>query len=166
MMFIDMDGVLADFDTVFGLDFNKDKFNDFIHSGGFKNLPLMPNANKLIEELIFLENNFGVYVEILSSLGNTIYPYEAATDKSEWLLGHGIQWKANFVLHKGLKKRFATPKSILIDDTLQNIYDWEENHGKAVLWRDDNLELSFKRLYSHLNDINNKADEYFHIYTP
>jgi hypothetical protein len=161
-----MDEVLADYNGKCGLDFNKDNFNDFVHSGGFKTLDMMPNATRLIEELYYLEKDYKFNIEILSSLGNTLYPYEAASDKSKWLLENGIQWKANFVLHKGLKKRFATPKGILIDDTLQNIYDWEEHHGLGVLWRDNNIDLSFKRLYSHINSLNNTADKYFHIYAP
>ena len=56
--------------------------------------------------------------------------------KEKWLKDHGIKWKANFVPGKRHKYKFATPDSIIIDDTFSVIEDWNKAGGIGI-WHKD-----------------------------
>ena len=144
-IYVDMDGVLADFEKryvkLYGSLTDRDRkhlfrsnFDDFIASGQFATLDLMPDALTLIHSL----NTLNIPKEILSS---TAYEetYDAiAKQKEVWLKDHHIDWKPNFVPGKRHKYKFATPDSIIIDDTYSVIEDWRKAGGIAI-WHKDAL---------------------------
>ena len=135
-----MDGVIADFakrykemHKISPAEADKKKqfgqfFNEFIKSGEFATLDLMPDAKQL---LTFL-NTTDVPVEILSSTARPDNHVSISRQKTIWLDRHGIKYPANFVPGKALKYKFATPDSIIIDDTQSVIDDWKKAGGVAI----------------------------------
>ncbi len=53
--------------------------------------------------------------------------------KKQWLANNKIDIKANLVPHRNLKAKFATADSILIDDREDNVNDFINAGGKAIL---------------------------------
>ena len=66
------------------------------------------------------------------------YLQTISKQKKQWLSDHGIGWTANFVPGKRWKYEFATPDSIIIDDTYSVIEDWNKVGGIAI-WHKDAL---------------------------
>ena len=139
-IYLDLDGVIANFTKrykeVYGVDpdskrgrkdFN-DNFGNFIKTKQFETLELLPDASLLIEYL----KNQELPVEILSSTGRPENHEEVSRQKTVWLCEHGIPFKGNFVPGKELKKNFASPTSLIIDETLSVIDDWKEAGGPAI----------------------------------
>jgi len=139
-IYLDMDGVIADFVKRYNELYHMDpdskearknfsnRFMNFIKTKQFETLEPMPDTSALIEYL----KNQDVPVEILSSTGKPENHEEVARQKTVWLCNHGISFKGNFVPGKELKKNFATPTSLIIDDTLSVITDWQEAGGLAI----------------------------------
>lgn len=139
-IYLDLDGVVADFAKryreLYHIDPDSTRerknfgghFDNFIKSKQFETLDLLPDAPTLIEYL----NNQNIPVEILSSTGRPETHNEVARQKTVWLCNHSIPFKGNFVPGKELKKNFASPTHLIIDDTLSIIEDWKEAGGPAI----------------------------------
>lgn len=135
-----MDGVIADFSkrykemfyiTPQEADRNRNfgsYFNTFIENKQFASLDMMTDARMLLDHL----NTLDVPVEILSSTARQESHVDISDQKRVWLISHGINYTRNFVPGKNLKYTFATPESIIIDDTLSVISDWVEAGGTAI----------------------------------
>lgn len=142
-VYFDMDDVITDFNKFYGgVDFDKTRFKNMVEQSIFTKLEEKPRSRELFEYVrdTLEETGHKFNIEFLSSLGapNDWQVQSAGRrQKLQWLEEHGYGgYHANFVVHKGLKKRFATPHSILIDDTQQNIWDFNEHHGHGVLYRE------------------------------
>ena len=139
-IFVDMDSVICDFYSSYPTKvFDKEIFErEVVENKIFEKLDWEPNGKALIAELVNIQENSDgeINIEMLSSLGSTKLDVatEAARHKTKWLKDHGIKFKPNFVMHKGLKKWYASPNSILIDDSAQNIWDFAEHKGSIVLY--------------------------------
>ena len=139
-IYLDMDGVIADFAkrykelfhiTPEQADRNRNfggYFNSFIDTKQFANLDMMPDARMLLDHL----NTLDIPVEILSSTARQDSHEDISDQKRVWLISHGINYTRNFVPGKSLKYTFATPESIIIDDTQSVIEDWNEAGGTAI----------------------------------
>ena len=139
-IYLDLDGVIADFAkrykelfhiTPEQADRNRNfvgYFNSFIGTKQFASLDMMPDARLLLDHL----NTLDIPVEILSSTAKQDSHEDISDQKRVWLISHGINYPRNFVPGKSLKYTFATPESIIIDDTLSVITDWIEAGGTAV----------------------------------
>jgi hypothetical protein len=139
-IYLDMDGVIADFAKRYKELFHitpeqADRtrnfgphFNTFIENKQFANLELMPDARMLLDHL----NTLDIPVEILSSTAKQESHADISDQKRVWLISHGINYPRNFVPGKSLKYTFATPESIIIDDTFSVIIDWVEARGTAI----------------------------------
>jgi len=144
MIRLDLDGVICDFDKrykeLYGMEpreAEKEKkfdrfFDEFIEKQNFATLDLMPGALDLINYLRRLQ----VPTEILSSTANENRYDEISRQKTQWLKDHQIEFKTNFVPGKRLKCQFATPESIIIDDTESVIRQWKEAGGIGILHKD------------------------------
>lgn len=136
-LYLDMDGVLADFNKEYTkYDPNKEDRKKFrsavVDHKIFEKLDFMPDTQELLNHVSKLH---GVAVEILTSMG-THDPFQAGEAKSQklkWLTAKNIPYKANFVHNKQEKAKYATARSILIDDSVGCISPFNEAGGNGIL---------------------------------
>lgn len=154
-IYLDMDGVISDFSKRYKEQYHMEPreaekhkkfdvfFKQFIEDQEFSTLDLMPDALVLINFLKTLP----VPTEILSSTGREESYASISRQKKIWLETHNIPFKANFVPGKHLKYKFATPDSIIIDDTESVITDWR-NAGGIAIWHKSVVEtISILKMY-------------------
>lgn len=154
-IYLDMDGVIADFykryferyklaprDAEKKKEFNK-YFDEFIATGQFETLELMPGTMEGIEFL----RKASVPTQILSSTANEERYDEISRQKMIWLQTHGITFTPNFVPGKKLKWKFAAPDKIIIDDTESVIDQWRDAGGIAIHHQDWPTTLSILKMY-------------------
>jgi beta-phosphoglucomutase-like phosphatase (HAD superfamily) len=154
-IFLDMDGVIADFVKrykelyrMLPKDAEKKKqfdkfFDEFIATGQFATLDLMPGA---MDGINFL-SKLNIPTQMLSSTANE-ERYEAVSkQKKTWLQTHNISFTPVFVPGKRHKYKWATPTSIIIDDTESVINDWKKAGGIGILHKDWPTTLAILKLY-------------------
>jgi FMN phosphatase YigB (HAD superfamily) len=141
-VYVDMDGVLANFEEGFK-QFSEanpqlakgDVWDEFIAQDGFAKLPVLPDA----EELLFWLANEGSYpvdLVILSSSGRPESRLKIAKQKLDWLEKNNLSaYFVDVVIvpNKSAKQYYAEKRSLLIDDHPNNVLDFRERRGKAVL---------------------------------
>ena len=135
-LYLDMDGVICDFNKEYvKYDPQKEDRKKFrqavIDHQIFEKLDYMPDAKELLNHVSRLKD---VHIEMLTSLG-THDPFQAnqaKMQKQKWLDAHNIPYKANFVHSKKEKAKYATPTSILIDDSIGCITPFIEAGGHGV----------------------------------
>ena len=156
-----MDGVLCDFEKRYFELFNetpsetrdKKNFNpnwkSFVKGGNFSTLDWYPGGKQLLSFI----KKYPIEVEILSSSGGERYHGEVTVQKIKWLRGHEIDYKANIVPGRKHKKDYANPNVILIDDTEENIQEFNAAGGHGILHKEvgKTEELLKKLLASSLN---------------
>ena len=138
-VYLDMDGVLADFFKEYTkYDPNmsdRKKFRSAVKEHNiFEKLDFLPDTQELLNHAAKLHAH-GVDVQILTSMG-TFEPTQAMmakTQKLNWLQKHGITYRANFVHCKKEKAEYATPTSILVDDSPGCIGPFIEAGGFGIL---------------------------------
>ena len=154
-IYLDLDGVVADFSKRYKELYHMEpreaekhkkfdvQFKEFIANQEFATLDLMPDAMVLVNFLKTLP----IPTEILSSTGRQDSYESISEQKRIWLDTHNITFKQNFVPGKRFKYKFATPDSIIIDDTLSVIEDWR-NAGGIAIWHHTIPEtLSILKMY-------------------
>ena len=154
-IFLDMDGVIADFTKRYKELYNMEPreaekhkefdklFTEFIATGQFATLDLMDGAMDGVEFL----RKAPVPTQILSSTANEARYDAVSKQKMVWLQTHGITFTPNFVPGKRHKYKFATPDSIIIDDTESVINDWRKAGGIGILHKDWPTTLAILRMY-------------------
>jgi hypothetical protein len=150
-LYLDMDGVLCNFEKrfteLYGEDAlgSRDRKNfttnwpNFIMDGNFESLEWFPGGKELLE---FIQNETDWEVEILSSSGGERFHSEVAVQKVTWLCNNGIPYKANIVPGRKHKTAYATPETILIDDTEDIIVNFNAAGGVGILHKDINETLA------------------------
>ena len=143
-VYVDMDGVLADFDSKaleitggqYGSpEFSNSKFWKRVYQYNsdvepfFQNLPKMSGADDLIN---FLTSNFK-NVSILTATGTT--PKDAAQQKRAWIEKYYPGIKVITVISSREKAIYANPRSVLIDDREKAIDPWKKAGGIGVLFQ-------------------------------
>ena len=136
-LYLDMDGVLADFNKEYVKydpeRADRKRFRDAVLTHRiFEKLEFMPDARELLNHVSRLN---GITVEILTSMG-THEPTQATaamTQKLTWLNAKNIPYKANFVNNKAQKANYATPESILIDDSVGCVSPFIAAGGHGIL---------------------------------
>jgi len=154
-IYLDMDGVIADFTKRYkelylmepkqaekNKEFDK-FFNQFIATGQFATLDLMPDAMLGIEYL----RNAPVPTQILSSTASPERNDAIAKQKLIWLHTHGITFNPILVPGKRHKYKWATPDSIIIDDTESVINDWRKAGGIGILHKNWVTTLAILKMY-------------------
>lgn len=146
-----MDGVLCDFEKRFTSLYGKDALGardrknfttnwpNFIMDGNFESLEWFPGGKELLD---FIQNETDWEVEILSSSGGEKFHSEVAAQKVVWLCDKGIPYKANIVPGRKHKTAYATPETILIDDTEDIIVNFNAAGGLGILHKDINETLA------------------------
>ena len=137
-LYLDMDGVLCDFQKAYkelrtGAPDSRKRFRSaVIDHKIFETLDFMPDTHELLNHVSKLTD---IKVEILTSMG-THEPFQANDTKIQklhWLHKHNIPYKPNFVHSKEEKSKYATPSSILIDDSPGCIGPFEHKGGYGIL---------------------------------
>ena len=136
-LYLDMDGVLADFNKEY-TKFDPEKADrkrfreSVLQHHIFEKLDFMPDTQELLNHVSRLH---GVNIEILTSMGThePIQAQEAKYQKLKWLAAKNIPYKANFVHNKQEKAKYANPRSILIDDSVGCISPFIEAGGHGIL---------------------------------
>jgi hypothetical protein len=136
-LYLDMDGVLANFNKKFSeleIDLpDKKKFRDAVMNHSiFEHLEFMPDAIELLNHVSRLKD---VNIEILTSMGtfDETQGHRAMLQKLKWLSDKNIPYKANFVRCKQEKAEYANSQSILIDDSVGCISPFIEAGGHGIL---------------------------------
>lgn len=140
-IYLDLDGVMADFDThfveYFGLDPQSlsddvlwkkiNSYHDF-----YANLPLMEDALMLFDYL--WERQYDGGVSILTACPRSNYK-NAAIQKRAWVRKHLSTDITVIPMMGGVNKAMFMhePGDILIDDMEKNCKAWEELGGKAIV---------------------------------
>jgi predicted secreted acid phosphatase len=135
-VFLDIDDTISNFyieDDAHKTDkdkWNREGFTKFVNRQGFEHLPMREDAHLLIRYL----RNSGVQVVMLTSAGKSWGARydEIRRQKLFWLHKNKIDWPCIVVHKKEDKKDYATPDSILIDDTKQNCEQFEESGGYSI----------------------------------
>jgi hypothetical protein len=139
-IYVDLDGVLCDFekrytelyghisDQVRRTTF-RSNFSDFIATNQFATLEPMPDFHELKAYLDYTD----IPKQILSSTAYQEVFDTISEQKKQWLTNHNVNWpNPLFVPGKKFKYQFASPKAIIIDDTLSVIEDWRNAGGIAI----------------------------------
>lgn len=156
IVYVDMDGVLADFfgevarehDVEYWREIHrKDLGIDQIAKQPefFAGLPVLPNAGQLIKGVLGLANKYSI---LSSPLMSNVE--ESSREKMQWLQRHLKNHQPRAVIFDHEKYKYAqqpdeTP-NILIDDWDTNIKLWEANGGIGILYKPENCQEVLHKL--------------------
>lgn len=146
IIFVDMDGVLSDFEKRYLDLFNESpiatrdrkhergaygrNWQAFIDGENFATLDKFTGFETLVS---FLNSLSKVNIKILTSSGGDDRHNDVARQKMEWTKKQGIDWPVVVVPGRRFKAAFANEKTFLIDDTVSNIEGFIASGGSAVL---------------------------------
>lgn len=136
-LYLDMDGVLCNFDKAYRAydpeKSDRKRFRQAVMDYHiFEDLEFMPDAQELLNHVSRLN---GITVEILTSMGtfDVIQGNAAKMQKIKWLNSKNIPYKSNFVRSKEEKAKYATPTSILVDDSIGCVKPFNVAGGHGIL---------------------------------
>ena len=136
-LYLDMDGVLCNFDKAYRVydpeKSDRKRFRQAVMDYHiFEDLEFMPDAQELLNYVCKLDD---IQIEILTSMGtfDVLQGNAAKYQKMRWLDKHNIPYKANFVRNKEEKAKYATPTSILVDDSIGCIKPFNAAGGHGIL---------------------------------
>lgn len=168
-IFVDMDGVLTDFERRyherFGLTphevrksgdrglYSKN-WNAFVDNHEFETLDFCNGATEL---LTFLEKGMpkDVSILILTSSGGIDRHSEVQSQKLKWLCNRGIVYPAVVVPGRRYKAGFANPQSFMIDDTPDVIQSFVAEGGYGVINTQGSLWNTTYQLEQWLKGVHN-----------
>jgi len=161
-IYLDMDGVLCNFERRYfelykelpGSMRDRKEFNvhwhDFIATKQFETLDWYPGGKELVAFCFEAD----VPIELLTSSGGNKYHKEVERQKIVWLENNGLgKLKANVVPGRKHKAEYATPNTILIDDTQDIIQMFNAAGGIGILHKEigNTLMMLEKLLEVELN---------------
>ena len=140
-LYLDMDGVLCDFDSHWVSLFGRtplqsrdnkefsDDWKSFIWNHQFEKLPWHPNGKELLE---FVRSIPNLHIEMLTSSGGQKFHTSVREQKIVWLTKNGINYVPNVVPGRRLKSSYANASTILIDDTFDVIEAFNKAGGTGI----------------------------------
>jgi 5'(3')-deoxyribonucleotidase len=143
-IFLDMDGVVADFDTFASnllgrkIGWHESKFditkNEWAMLSSvdrlYYNLPLMPDATKLVAYVKSLSTRFNV--QFLTAVPRRTTMPEARADKQAWVDKYFPGMRMDIGPFSHDKQKWCKPGDILVDDRPSNIEEWKAAGGIAI----------------------------------
>jgi 5'(3')-deoxyribonucleotidase len=160
-VYVDLDGVLADFFGHWARMDGKDHYKDIDnkeakihlikeHPTFWLDLPVLSNAGKLLG---FIKKNFGHYNICSSPLEDDPY---CESQKREWVKKHLTAFPPNQVIITKNKAAYATQidgsPNILIDDWGKNVNAWVEAGGIAIKHKDHKLDRTLRELQQSITN--------------
>lgn len=150
IVFIDMDGVLADLESAVSADENHKQIAR--QPGFFRHLSTLPNAEKLIKGVIHAAGSYKILSSPLMSAVT-----QSSKEKTEWLQRHYAKYPPSGVIFEHQKEKYAcqadgTP-NVLIDDFDANIKLWESQGGIGILYEDAKVDAALRRLHYALEGL-------------
>lgn len=148
MIYIDMDGVVADFDQsiidIFGEEYSNKIADTFwkqtcVEAEVFRHMPVIPEGVRMVASISAKHD-----ICFMTSTGGMPHHIDIAKQKLDWLHKHGFgMHPVAFGMNTIGKGRFAKPGAALIDDR-QNVCDaWAQNGGVAHLFtREDAASIA------------------------
>lgn len=153
-LYLDLDGVMADFDAhfpaVFGLD-HRGMADDAMwttinaHPSYFRDMPPCPGALDFFQEIAHLDPI------VLTACPRTNYPH-VARQKREWVREHLSDRITVLPVLGGYNKPLFmhAPKDILIDDFAKNVNAWRDAGGVGILHQNFDSTRSVLRMVTAL----------------
>lgn len=151
-IYLDMDGVLADFDTAARTLIRATRKEQLVaqQTGRwpdhkwrqiandqhfYATLPKMPQADQLVDLALKFRDNLDYDVKILTAIPHNNDMHEAFHDKVDWISQHYGQH--GFRVHFGpysedKQQHCGGPDDILVDDRTSNCEEWRGRGGLAV----------------------------------
>ena len=157
-IYLDMDGVLADWNTgVEGIlgyrrkdanaNYNpKDWEKVRQHQRMYKNLPLMPDANRLANTARKFRDQLGWELLILTAIPKDNDFKWAFWDKFVWANKYFPDIPVHFGPFAKDKQKHCNPGDILVDDRKSNCDEWKEKGGIAIKVVDERVDLAIDQL--------------------
>ena len=155
-IYIDMDGVVADFDsyvsTLLGRKIGWSSTQDLSDEEWerlasvdrlYYQFPLMPDATKLVAYVKSLSTRF--HVGFLTAVPRRSTIPSAKDDKQAWVDKYFPGMKMDIGPYSHHKQKWCKPGDILIDDRPSNIEQWTAVGGIAIYHTGD-VDASIKRL--------------------
>lgn len=176
IVYFDMDGVLCDFNKahkkMFGYGgaetpehLKESNWKQWVESESFANLDYFEcyqNVRDIIDTAFFFKQK-GVVdkISILSSTGGKGYHEQVKKQKLKWLKSHNLYHdfdEIHFVEHGVDKGKFASPYSILIDDTAKVAKSFR-GAGGLVVFRDGKLKEAKNQLIDYTELIAHRSNK-------
>jgi 5'(3')-deoxyribonucleotidase len=143
-IFLDMDGVVADFDSFASsllgrkIGWHESKFDLTKEEWAklssvdrlYYNLPLMPDATKLVAYVKSLSTRFNV--QFLTAVPRRTTMPEARADKQAWVDKYFPGMRMDIGPFSHDKQKWCNPGDILVDDRPSNIEEWKAAGGVAI----------------------------------
>ena len=155
-VFVDMDGVLADFET-FANSYLGSEWKVEVEMPNWGRLSQCQNLYSMLSPMPdaydlwrYLHGRFDYQdIQILTAIPSRAYFPSAVDDKREWVAKHfGKNVKVNFGPYAKDKQYHCKEGDILIDDMERNINQWIARGGIGIFHRDakSTIDELYKRI--------------------
>ena len=174
VIYLDMDGVLADFNTAARSYLNASKadkrdaeqngrwpkhsWHKLIHAPNFyRHLPKMPRADDLVALARRFRDELGWELRILTAIPTKNEVPDVFQDKFDWIAEYYSDIRICFGPYSYDKFKHARPGDILVDDRRSNCEEWLEAGGVAVRVTSD-YDLALVQLQDHFDQLKSKGN--------
>ena len=169
-IYLDMDGVLADFNTASRQYLNASKQDEqdaerngrwpekswsrLIEAPNFyRHLPKMPLADELVKLAYRFRDELGWDVKILTAIPTKNEVPDVFQDKFDWIAEYYPGIRICFGPYSTDKHRHARPGDILVDDRESNCQEWTATGERAVRVLSRNYQAALDELTDILNTL-------------